>query len=113
MPAAAPTKQSSKTAPRSTEAEVRAALAWLKQKSTKRDRDNVARFGITAGKAFGVSVANVQALAKRLGRSHELAAALWDTGWYEARLLTSFVDEPARVTAVVRKLSGKRPARKK
>jgi 3-methyladenine DNA glycosylase AlkD len=30
--------------------------------------------------------------------SHDLAAALWDTGWYEARLLTSFVDEPARVT---------------
>ena len=27
-----------------------------------------------------------------------LAAALWETGWYEARLLTSFVDEPARVT---------------
>ena len=37
-------------------------------------------------------------LAKRLGRNHELAAALWDTGWYEARMLTSFVDEPARVT---------------
>ena len=44
-------------------------------------------------------MANVQVLAKRLGRSHELALALWDTGWYEARLLTSFVDEPARVTS--------------
>jgi 3-methyladenine DNA glycosylase AlkD len=42
--------------------------------------------------------ANIQVLAKGLGRSHELAAALWDTGWYEARMLTSFVDEPARVT---------------
>jgi 3-methyladenine DNA glycosylase AlkD len=59
----------------------------------------MARFGITANKAFGVSIANIQLLAKRLGRSHELAAALWETGWYEARLLTSFVDEPARVTA--------------
>ena len=66
--------------------------------STKRDRDNLARFGITASKAFGVSMANIQVLAKRLGRNHELAAALWDTGWYEARMLTSFVDEPARVT---------------
>ena len=28
----------------------------------------------------------------------ELAAALWETGWYEAGMLTSFVDEPARVT---------------
>jgi hypothetical protein len=40
--------------------------------STRRDRDNLARFGITAPKAFGVSMANNQVLAKRLGRSHEL-----------------------------------------
>jgi len=66
--------------------------------STEHDRENLARFGITAPKAFGVSMANIQALAKRLGKSHDLAAALWDTGWYEVRLLTSFVDEPARVT---------------
>ncbi len=79
--------------------DVRAALAWLKQKSTQRDRDNLSRFGITANQAFGVSMANIQALAKRLGRSHELAAALWNTGWYEARLLASFVEEPALVTA--------------
>lgn len=73
---------------------------WLEQKSTARDRDNLARFGITASKAFGVSMKNIQVLARRLGRNHELAAALWDTGWYEARMLTSFVEEPARVTAV-------------
>jgi 3-methyladenine DNA glycosylase AlkD len=78
--------------------EVQAALLALEQMGTKRDRENLARFGITASKAFGVSMANVQVLAKRFGRNHELAAALWDTGWYEARLLTSFVDEPARVT---------------
>jgi 3-methyladenine DNA glycosylase AlkD len=75
------------------------ALATLEAMSTTRDRENLSRFGITAGRAFGVSMANIQALAKRLGRSHDLAAALWQTGWYEARMLTSFVDEPARVTA--------------
>jgi 3-methyladenine DNA glycosylase AlkD len=78
--------------------QVQDALSWLEQKSTGRDRDNLARFGITAGKAFGVSIANIQALAKRLGRNHDLAAALWESGWYEARLLAAFVDEPARVT---------------
>ncbi|MCA1562289.1 MAG: DNA alkylation repair protein [Acidobacteria bacterium] len=65
--------------------------------STRRDRENLARFGITANKAFGVSMANIQVLAKRLGRNHDLAAALWATGWYEARMLAAFVDEPARV----------------
>ena len=77
---------------------VQDALGWLEKKSTRRDRDNLARFGITAGKAFGVSIANIQALARQLGRDHDLAAALWESGWYEARLLSSFVDEPARVT---------------
>lgn len=93
-----PTKAPANRAQRPLQEEVQAALDWLEQASTERDRENLARFGITASKAFGVSVANIQVLAKRLGRSHELAAALWDTGWYEARMLTSFVDEPARVT---------------
>ena len=78
--------------------EAKAAVAWLEQKSTRRDRENLARFGINATNALGVSMARIQVLAKRLGRSHELAAALWDTGCYEARLLASFVDEPGRVT---------------
>ena len=43
-------------------------------------------------------MAGMKGLAKRLGRNHELAAALRDTGWYEARILTSFVDDPSRVT---------------
>ncbi len=78
--------------------EVRDALAWLEQKRTARDLANLARFGITARNPLGVSMTNMQAVAKRLGRSHELAEGLWKTGVYEARMITSFVDEPARVT---------------
>jgi 3-methyladenine DNA glycosylase AlkD len=74
-------------------------LAELERLSTVRDYDNLARFGITAPKAYGVSMANIQKLAKRVGRSHALALALWETGWYDARMLTAFVDEPDRVTA--------------
>jgi 3-methyladenine DNA glycosylase AlkD len=59
----------------------------------------MARYAIIAPKVFGVSMATMQELAKRLGRDHELALALWDTGWFEARILTAFVDEPAKVTA--------------
>jgi 3-methyladenine DNA glycosylase AlkD len=81
-----------------TAAQVQVALTELKRLSTKKDRDNLTRFGITAGKAYGVSMRNIQLLARRIGRNHDLAAALWKTGWYEARLLTSFVDDPAKVT---------------
>jgi 3-methyladenine DNA glycosylase AlkD len=79
-------------------ADVQAVLSSLERMGTRRDRENMPRFGITASKAFGVSMAKVHVLAKRLGRNHALAAALWETGWYEARVLTAFVDEPARVT---------------
>ena len=78
--------------------DVQAALVALERMSTKRDRDNLARFGITATRPFGVSMANLKMLAKRLGRNHALAAGLWDTGRYEARMLATLVDEPALVT---------------
>jgi 3-methyladenine DNA glycosylase AlkD len=77
---------------------VRDALSALERMSTRRDLENLSRFGITARKAYGVSMANLKRLAKRFGRNHALAAALWDTGWYEARMLATLVDEPARVT---------------
>lgn len=74
------------------------ALADLERFSTRKDWDNLKRFGIVTTKAIGVSMANIQKVAKPLGRSHALAEALWKTGWYEARMLASLVDEPERVT---------------
>src|SRR5438046_10538090 len=59
----------------------------------------MARYAIPSDNAYGVTMTNMKVLAKRLGREHELAAALWDTGWYEARMLASLVDEPAQVTS--------------
>ena len=82
----------------SVQREARAALAWLKRRGTKANRDGMARYAIPSDNAFGVPVGTIRLLAKRLGRNHELAAALWNAGWYEARMLASFVDEPAAVT---------------
>lgn len=78
---------------------VTAALQWLEWKGTRKNREGMARYGLVASKVFGVSVGDLQKYARTLGRDHDLALALWDTGWYEARLLAAFVDEPARVTA--------------
>jgi 3-methyladenine DNA glycosylase AlkD len=97
-PAARRKSSSSGSAATEPAKDVKCVLAELERLSTRRDYDNLARFGITASKAFGVSMANIQKLAKRLGRDHHLALALWDTGWYEARMLTAFVDELDRVT---------------
>lgn len=80
------------------ERQVDEALTWLRRRGSKRNRDGMARYGIVAPNVFGVSVATIQQLGKRLGRNHALALALWQTGWYEARMLCAFVDEPGRVT---------------
>jgi 3-methyladenine DNA glycosylase AlkD len=94
----------SKTLPKSSgasavKAQVQTALAWLEQQGSRRIvADMAPRYGIHTKKAFGVSVGSLRKYAKRLGPSHELAAALWASGWYEARMLAAFVDEPTRVT---------------
>lgn len=84
--------------PRPLKNEVQSVLAWLERHGTKANREGMARYAIPSDKAFGVSVGTLRRYAKSLGRNHELAAALWDTGWYEARMLAAFVEEPARVT---------------
>jgi len=73
-------------------------IAWLERKGSRKNRGGMARYAIVADKVFGVSVADIRTLAKSIGRDHALALALWKTGWYEARMLTAFVDEPDRVT---------------
>lgn len=79
---------------------VEEALRWLERRGTKRAREQMAsRYGIRVSKAYGVPVGMIQRLAKQLGRDHALALALWETGWYEARMLTAYVDDPARVSA--------------
>jgi 3-methyladenine DNA glycosylase AlkD len=78
--------------------QAKAAVAELKRLGTKKTRDGMARYAIPSDNAFGVPVGQIRDFAKRLGRNHELAQALWDTGWYEARMLATFVDEPKLVT---------------
>jgi 3-methyladenine DNA glycosylase AlkD len=79
--------------------DLRTALALLERHADRRTLDGLPRYGIHVTKAYGVPVGKIQTIAKQLGKSHELAAALWKSGWYEARLLAAFVDEPERVTA--------------
>lgn len=61
----------------------------------------MARYGIVGkpGTVFGVPLSAMRGLARRYGRDHALAAALWKTGYLECRILAAFVDEPAKVTA--------------
>ena len=82
-----------------TDRQVREAVAWLKKTGTKAGRDGMKRYGLPSDKAYGVPVGRLQAYAKKLGRDHGLAMALWESGSFEARLLTAYIGEPERLTS--------------
>jgi len=80
--------------------DVDSILADLKRLASPRVREEMeTRYGIHTAKAFGVPVGKIQSVAKKAGKNHEFAAALWKTGWYEARMAAAYIDEPERVTA--------------
>ena len=81
--------------------EIRALLAELKRLGSAKWRDEMAeRYGIRTGttKVFGTTMADIQKIARRVGRDHARAAALWESGWYEARMLAPLVEVPESVT---------------
>lgn len=84
--------------PGASASEAAAAIARLEALATPKDLANLQRFGITSARPLGVSMANIQKVARALERNHALAQALWESGIYEARLLAAYVDDPAHVT---------------
>lgn len=79
-------------------AAVSAVLDSLRKLATTKTRDGLARFAIPADKALGVAVGDLRNLAKTLGKNHHLAADLWATDIYDARMLACFVESPTEVT---------------
>ncbi len=83
----------------STATRVRETLGALEKLGSRRVREQMERqFAIHAKKSWGIPMAALQKVAKSLGTNRPVALALWDTGWYEARLVAAYVDDPALVT---------------
>jgi len=77
----------------------REILKKLKTLGSVKNIEGMARFGITAKKAFGVCAPDLMAIAKQAGKNHELAQELWRNEVYEARILAGMIDRPEWVTA--------------
>jgi 3-methyladenine DNA glycosylase AlkD len=76
-----------------------AVLAWMKKHGSKATRDGMARYGLPTEKVFGITMSQLKALAKLVGRNHDLATGLWATGLYDARMAAALIDDPAEVTS--------------
>ena len=70
----------------------------LKSLSNPKNVAGMARFGINSQKTLGVNVPVLRQMAKEIGKNHQLALQLWDSGYHEARILAGFIDETEKVT---------------
>jgi len=74
-------------------------LTELRALGSKKNVEGMARFGIRAKKVFGVPKPKMDSLARRIGKNHQLALQLWESGVHDARILAGMVDEPEQVTS--------------
>jgi 3-methyladenine DNA glycosylase AlkD len=72
-------------------------LRQLEQLADPRVRAGMARFGIDATHAYGITMPQLRQLAKQIRREHDLALQLWTTGKHEARILACLIADPRLV----------------
>lgn len=60
--------------------------------------DSQERFGIASTRRLGITSPEIKAFAQTLGKDHDLALVLWQTGIFEAQVVAALIDEPAKVT---------------
>jgi 3-methyladenine DNA glycosylase AlkD len=73
-------------------------LKRLKSLSNPRNVAGMARYGINPENTYGISIPNLRAMVKEIGRNHSLAQQLWMSGIHEARILATMIDNPKEVT---------------
>jgi len=67
----------------------------LANEDGKRSREY---FGITGIDHYGLSSPQMKAIAKGIGKNHELALELWKTGIHEAKHIAVLIADPGQVT---------------
>ncbi len=78
---------------------VEEVLSQLKAQAKPDQLAGMAKFGLTGDKRLGVSVPEMRKIAKQIGKDHQLALALWQTGIPEALMVAAMIDRPELVTA--------------
>ena len=73
-------------------------IAELESMGDPKAAAGMARYGIKADRALGISIPGLQGMAKTIGKNHLLAGELWSCGIHEARILACMIDDPRQVT---------------
>ncbi len=73
-------------------------ISKLESLSNPETVKGMARYGINPKNNLGISIYKLRPIAKEIGKDHELALKLWDSGIHDARLLACFIEDPTKVT---------------
>ncbi len=71
-------------------------LKKLKTLGSQKNIEGMKRFNISSAKAFGVSAPEIRSIAKEIKKDHDLALALWASGFHEARILAAIIADPEK-----------------
>jgi 3-methyladenine DNA glycosylase AlkD len=70
----------------------------LEEKARPDQLEGMARFGIVGDGRMGVRVPDMRKIAREIGKDHELALKLWNTGIPDARIVAGMIAEPDKLT---------------
>jgi len=75
-------------------------IALLRANQDDRGIQHWKKLGTGAGglKSFGIGLTRLRKLAKQVGRDHQLAAELWKSDVYDARVIALLIDDPKAIT---------------
>src|SRR4030065_734976 len=73
-------------------------IVQLKSQADPAAVEGMARYGINPDNTLGISIPTLRGMAREIGKDHQLAGELWNSGIHEARILASIIDDPHRVT---------------
>lgn len=70
----------------------------LKSLANSKNVEGMVRFGINSKNTLGVNIPVLRKIAKEIGKNHQLALELWNSGFHEARILAGLIDKTEEVT---------------
>ena len=73
-------------------------IVQLKSQADPAAVEGMVRYGINPENTLGISIPTLRAMAREIGKDHQLAEELWAPVIHEARILASIIDDPHQVT---------------
>jgi len=73
-------------------------ISQLKSMGDPKNIEGMGRFGIKTENNYGNSVTTLRKYAKKIGKNHDLAVKLWESGIRDARMVAACIEDPETVS---------------